>query len=51
MRKDDSVEQSGSLPKSQIEVYLIAGVAARMRLQATIVAAGRTVGAEEVKRT
>lgn len=51
MKKDDSIEQSGSLPKSQIEVYLIAGVDARMRLQATIVAAERTVGAEEVTRS
>ena len=51
MRKDDSVEPSVSLLKSQIEVCLISGVVGRMRLQATIGAAGRTVGAEEVERS
>ncbi len=51
MRKDGLVEQFVSLPKSQIEVCLISGLVARMRLQATIGAAGRTVGAEEVERS
>ncbi len=51
MRKDGLVEQFVSLPKSQIEVCLIYGIVARMRLQATIGAAGRTVGAEEVERS
>ena len=49
-KRDDLVEQSASLPKSQTEVCLIFGVAVRMRLQTTIGAVGRTVGAEEVEK-
>lgn len=50
MRKDGLVEQFVSLPRSQIEVYLIFGLVARMRLQATVGAVGRIVDAEEVVR-
>ena len=51
MRKDGLVEQFVSLPTSQIEVCSISGLVATMRLQATVGAVGRTVGAEEVGRS
>ena len=51
MKMDGLGGQSVSLRRSQIEVCLISGVVARMMLQATIDAVGRTVGAEEVKRS
>lgn len=49
MRKDGLVEQFVSLPRSQIEVCSLVGLVARMRLQATVGAVGRTVDAEEVE--
>lgn len=49
-RKDGLVEQSVSLPRSQIGVCSIVGLVARMRLQATVGAVERTVDAEEVGR-
>lgn len=49
--KDGLVEQSVSLPMSQIEVCLISGLVARMRRQARMGAVGTTVGAEAVEKS
>ena len=51
MRKGDLVGQSVSLLRSQIEVCLISGLVAGMKLQATVDADEKTVGAEEARRS
>ena len=50
MMKDGLIGQFVSLLRWQIEVCLISVVVARMRLQATVHAVEKTVGAEEVAR-